>query len=73
MKYIVKTFEPTTSSSNAASGINSSVENIISSAYADGYEFVSMSPIETTVNDNGCFGFGAKSTQRVFVVLVFRK
>ena len=73
MNYIVKTFEPTTNSSNAASGINSSVESIISSASSDGYELVSITPIETTVNDNGCFGFGAKSTQRVFVVLVFKK
>jgi hypothetical protein len=49
------------------------LETIINDHSAQGWSFESVEKFETTVNDPGCWGFGAKSSTSFFQLLVFSK
>ena len=73
MSYTVKTIIPSISSTGGTSQMQTMVQSAIDEHSAQGWEFISMESVETTVNDNGCFGFNAKSYRTVILILIFKK
>lgn len=71
MSYKVKTVIPEISSTKGTSSMEAMIQSAIDGV-GDGWEVVTIESVDTTVNDAGCFGFGAKSSQRVILVIVFK-
>ena len=49
------------------------LETIINDFSSQGWSFESVEKFETTVNDPGCWGFGAKTGTSFFQLIVFSK
>ena len=75
MKYKVVPFAAAVSNTQDASQLASQVESIISTHAASGWEFVSVSQLQTfKAGSNGCFGIGATpSTTVTTEFIVFRQ
>jgi hypothetical protein len=49
------------------------LETMINDFAIQGWSFESVEKFETTINDPGCWGFGAKSSTNFFQLVVFSK
>ena len=75
MNYKCVPFEPAIDRQAPVQGVSQSLDSLIKSEAADGWEFVSLENSSTVVPGNsGCFGFGETSAYaKTFSIAVFRK
>lgn len=75
MEYIVVPFNAAISQKDSSSTAASQLQSLITNYANDGWEYVRLENIETSVApESGCFGFGAKPGYTTSVeVIVFKK
>ena len=58
---------------DTTTAVASKLELLINDFSSQGWDFESVEKFETTVNDPGCFGFGAKSATSFFQLVIFSR
>lgn len=58
---------------DSTQAVASRLEVMINDLSREGWEVESVEKFETSINDGGCFGIGAKSTTSFFQLVVFSK
>ena len=73
-EYTTRGFEPSAAGGSSDS-VAKALESLISSAAAEGWEFVALENHSTVVpGDSGCFGIGASQPYpKTFSIAVFRR
>ena len=75
MQYKVVPFVANVSNTQGASAAASQLENLIASHTADGWEYMRLENVETSIaGSSGCFGIGATPGMNTsYSMVIFRK